>query len=361
MQALYLLALDPVAETQADGNAYGFRPKRSTADAIEQCFSALAKKRSAPWILEGDIRACFDQISHAWLLAHITMDKAILSKWLAAGYMENGLLHPTESGTPQGGIASPTLALSGLEGAVKNAVPRRHKVHVIAYADDFIITGASKELLVMQVQPAVAAFLKERGLELSAEKTNITHIDEGFDFLGFNLRKYQGKLLIKPAKASVNAFLRDIRGLIKSHPAAKTVHLIWQLNPKLRGWANYYRHAAAKQTFNYIDHQVFRALWSWAKRRHPNKPARWIREKYFRSQGLRQWVFSAQVPDKQGKAAALDVMLAAKVAIQRHVKIQASATPYDPAFTDYFAARDQSRQVNRSARPEGSANAWIDA
>ena len=360
MQALYLLALEPVSETQADRNAYGFRPKRSTADAIGHCFSALAKKRSAQWILEGDIRACFDQISHAWLLANITMDKTVLSRWLAAGYMEKGSFYPTESGTPQGGIASPTLALmtlSGLEEAVKNAVPRRQKVHVVAYADDFIITGASKELLVMKVKPAVDAFLKARGLELSAEKTKITHINEGFDFLGFNVRKYNQRLVIKPAKASVNAFLREIRAFIKSHKAAKTEHLIWQLNPKLSGWANYYRHAMAKRTFNQVDHQVFLTLWSWAKRRHPNKPAQWVRQKYFRSQGLRHWVFSAKVPDQQGKAVALDLMLAAKVPIRRHVKIRAAATPYDPAFTDYFAAREQSRRVNRSVRPETVADA----
>ena len=359
MQALHLLALEPVSETLADQNAYGFRPKRSTADAIGQCFLALAKKRSAQWIFEGDIRACFDQICHSWLLANTVMDKTILSKWLASGYMENGSLYPTESGTPQGGIASPTLALmalSGLEAAVENAVPRRHKVHVIAYADDFVITGVSKELLEMKVKPAVVAFLKERGLELSAEKTRITHIDEGFDFLGFNIRKYNGKLLIKPAKSSVNAFLREIRAFIKSNKAAKTQHLIWQLNSKLRGWTNYYRHAAAKRTFDQVDHQVFLALWSWAKRRHPNKPARWVRKKYFRSEGQRQWVFSTMVHDKQGKSAPLDLMLAGKVPITRHVKIRAAATPYDPAFTDYFAARARSRRVNRGVWPDNFAD-----
>jgi RNA-directed DNA polymerase len=359
MQALHLLALEPVSETLADPNTYGFRPKRSAADAIGQCFSALAKKRSAQWIFEGDIRACFDQISHPWLLANTIMDRVILSKWLAMGYLENGSLYPTESGTPQGGIASPTLALmalSGLEAAVKNAVPRRHKVHVVAYADDFIITGVSKELLEMKVKPAVEVFLKARGLELSAEKTRITHIDEGFDFLGFNIRKYKGKLLTKPAKSSVKAFLGEIRAFIKSNKAAKTAHVIWQLNSKLRGWSNYYRHAAAKCTFDRVDHQVFLALWSWAKRRHPNKPAQWVQRRYFRSHGQRHWVFSTSVHDKQGKSAFIDLMLAGKVPITRHVKIRAAATPYDPAFTDYFADRARSRRVNRSAWPEEVAD-----
>ncbi len=147
MQALYLLALDPVAETLADPNSYGFRPGRSTADAIEQCFKVLGKQASPQWILEGDIKGCFDAISHEWLLTHIPMEKAMLRKWLKAGYMEQRILYPTEAGTPQGGIISPVLAnmtLDGLERAIHEAIPpttrksREAKVHLIRYADDFL-------------------------------------------------------------------------------------------------------------------------------------------------------------------------------------------------------------------------------
>jgi RNA-directed DNA polymerase len=349
MQALYLLALEPVAETQADRNSYGFRPKRSTADAIGQCFTALALKQAAQWILEGDIKACFDRISHTWLVSHIPMDKSILRKWLAVGYMEEGILYPTDSGTPQGGIASPTLAnmvLDGLEQVAVKAAPRDQKVHVVKYADDFIITGASREVLEEKVKPAVEAFLWARGLELSAEKTTITHIEDGFDFLGFSVRKYAGKLLIKPAKQSVKAFLADIRGFIKSNPAAKTEILIQQLNPKIRGWTNYYRHVVAKKTFAHVDHHIFLALLAWINRRHPNKSARWKRKRYFRSQGLRHWVFFTLTHDKQGKTMHLDLFQAGRVAIIRHVKIRADATAYDPAFRDYFARRARSRRVN---------------
>lgn len=229
MQALHLFALEPVAETQADHNAYGFRPKRSAADAIEQCFNSLATRQCAQWILEGDIRACFDQISHPWLIEHIPMDTPILEKWLAAGFMEDGVVYPTRAGTPQGGIASPVLAnmaLDGLEAVAIAAAPRNQKINVVKYADDFIITGASKEVLETKVKPAVVAFLKVRGLELSEDKTHIAHIDDGFDFLGFNVRKYVGKLLIKPAKSAVKRFLDGIRHLIKANVASKTVDLI---------------------------------------------------------------------------------------------------------------------------------------
>jgi RNA-directed DNA polymerase len=349
-QALYLLALEPVAETLADPNAYGFRPKRSTADAIAQCFNVLTRKRSATWILEGDIKACFDRISHSWLNEHIPMDKVILRKWLAAGYMEEGVVYPTEAGTPQGGIASPVFAnmtLDGLEEVAQRAAPRDQKVYVVKYADDFIITGISKEVLEMKVKPAVVAFLKERGLELSEEKTRITCIDEGFDFLGFNVRKYAGKLLIKPAKQAVHRFLNGIRELIKANIATKTEDLIRQLNSKIRGWANYYRHVVAKKTFSHIDHQVFQALIAWIDRRHPNKSVHWKRQRYLRSEGRRNWIFSTKIRDGLGQSTCLDLFQASSVPITRHIKIQAEATPYDPAFIDYFTLRAQLRRVSR--------------
>lgn len=260
------------------------------------------------------------------------MDKPILRKWLAAGYIEEGVVYPTEAGTPQGGIASPALAnmaLDGLEEIARRAAPRNQKVHVVRYADDFIITGASKEVLEMKVKPAVVTFLKKRGLELSDEKTRMTHIDDGFDFLGFNVRKYAGKLLIK------------------TNVATKTEDLIRQFNSKLRGWVNYFRHVVAKKTFSYVDDQVFLALIALINRRHPNNSARWKRQRYFRSEDRRNWVFFASVRDASGQAPPLDLFQAASIPIVRHIKIQGQATPYDPGFTDYFARRAQSRRVSR--------------
>ncbi|WP_239543993.1 group II intron reverse transcriptase/maturase [Marinomonas foliarum] len=270
MQSLWKLALEPVAETQADPNSYGFRPERSTADAIAHCFNALAKRTSATWVLEGDIRGCFDNISHDWLLRNITMDKVVLRKWLEAGYVEKGTLFATEAGTPQGGIISPVLAnltLDGLEQAVNISVspkdtPRRpFKIHVVRYADDFIVTGASKEVLQHQVRPAIEVFLKARGLELSDEKTRITHIAQGFDFLGQNIRKYSGKLLITPARKSVKALLDKVRKIVNGNKSATQANLILNINPVIRGWAMYHRHIVSKARFTWIDHQIWRILW----------------------------------------------------------------------------------------------------
>jgi RNA-directed DNA polymerase len=209
MQAVYLLALEPVAETTADTCSYGFRRERSTHDAIERCFNALARRNNAKWVMEGDIKACFDTISHEWLLTNVPVERSILRKWLKAGYLEKGKLFPTEEGTPQGGIISPVLAnmaLDGLEALLLKHFPKglsqgkNALVNLVRYADDFVITGFSRELLENEVKPLVEAFLQERGLRLSPEKTLITHIDDGFDFLGQNVRKYKGKLLIKPAR-----------------------------------------------------------------------------------------------------------------------------------------------------------------
>lgn len=346
MQALHLLALDPIAEFYADKNSYGFRPKRSTADALEACFIALAKKRSAQWIFEADIKSCFDKISHDWLRENIPMDKEILSKWLSAGYIDNGTFHQTEFGTPQGGLASPTLlvlTLSGLEKAVTKAINKRtDKVNLSIYADDFIITGATKEILEIKVKPVVEAFLEARGLELSQEKTKITHIDDGFDFLGTNVRKYKGKFISKPSKKSIKSFLAAIRDTIKTNPTAKTENLIHLLNPKIRGWANHFRHSCAKKTFSYIDHRVYRMLWNWCRRRHPEKNVGWIKKKYFRSQGLRNWIFFAKTSKEDGSEKYIDLFKASSVGIKRHIKIKAAATPYDPMFTEYFNKRRRS-------------------
>ena len=231
------------------------------------------------------------------------------------------------------------ITLSGLEAAVRAGFKSSDKVNVVVYADNFVITGSSKELLENHIKPKVADFLKERGLELSEEKTKITHIDQGFDFLGHNVRKYNGKLLIKSSKKNVKCFLKEIRRTIKMNSSVKTETLIYLLNPKIRRWANYFRHVVSSKVFSYFDDQIFRALFNWAKRRHPNKGIQWVEDKYYRSEGSRNWIFSEEVNKTSGKVKYVDLFKASQVKITRHVKIQADATPFDSDFFDYFIKR----------------------
>jgi len=290
----------------------------------------------------------FDQISHDWLLAHIPMDKAILRKWLKAGFMEQYVLYPTETGTPQGAVCSPVLAnltLDGLEKKLREQYPkatpqsRRAKVNLVRLADDFIITDSTQELLKQEVEPPVEQFLKERGLELSLEKTHITHITDGFDFLGQHIREYKGKILIQPSRKNVSTFLGKVRRLIKANAQAAIGNLILQLNPVIRGWANYHRYVSSKRTFAKVDHAIFQALWQWAKRRHPKKSKRWIKDKYFHTVGRRHWVFRGQVTGKAGRPQPVQLFGASSLPIQRHVKIKGEANPYDPHWEVYFEER----------------------
>jgi RNA-directed DNA polymerase len=286
-------------------------------------------------------------LSHDWLVTHIPLDKAILRKWLQAGFMDQHLLLPTETGVPQGGVISPVimnLALTGLERHITSAFPtfqgtHRTKVHVIRFADDFIITGSAKDFLEQEVQPLVEQFLAERGLALSREKTRVTHIEEGFDFLGTRVRKYRGKLLCTPAKKNVRSFLDTIRGIVKRHKQALTGNLIMQLNPVIRGWAQYHQHGASKRTFAKVDHQVFTLLWQWARRRHPRKSRHWIRDKYFRTEDGNNWVFFGHVTRPNGTPQDVRLFRASSVPIRRHTKIKGEANPYDPQWEPYFEAR----------------------
>jgi RNA-directed DNA polymerase len=341
MQALYALALAPIAETLADRYSYGFREGRRCADALEQCFTILSQRTCAQWVLEGDIRACFDEISHEWLLQHIPMDKQMLRAWLEAGYWENEQLFPTRMGTPQGGLISPLLAnfaLDGMERAVKAGTKRDDKVNFVRYADDFVETGATKEILEQKAKPALTAFLKIRGLELSEQKTVITHIETGFDFLGHTVRKYGGKLLITPAKSKVKILRQKISRIVQSAKADSQLRFLRQLNPLLRGWANYYRNGAAQRTFRKLDWYVFCKIGRWVSRRHPDKTRAWKKRKYFSAAGD-NGSFSANYQTKTGESRVLQLYRLASTKIERHLQVRGQANPYDPRDTEYFERR----------------------
>lgn len=293
-------------------------------------------------MLEGDIQACFDEIRHEWLLQHVHMDRQILRKWLSAGYWEKGNLFPTRKGTPQGGVISPilaNLALDGMQKALREVVSKTgDKVNFVRYADDFIVTGATRELLEQKVKPTLTAFLTPRGLELSEQKTVITHLNTGFNFLGHTVRKFGDKLLTYPAKSNVKVLREKISLCIKSALGLSQEALLRQLNPFIRGWANYYRHGASKRTFNRLDHHVFWQLLRWARRRHPKKTAAWRRHKYF-SAAARQGHFSVRLTKEGGTSQVLVLYEAASTVIRRHVKIIGVANPYDPHYTPYFEQR----------------------
>ena len=214
-------------------------------------------------------------------------------------------------------------------------------MNLVRYADDFVVTGESKDVLETLVKPWVEKFLRERGLELSAAKTRIVHIDDGFDFLGWNFRKYSGKLLIKPSRKSVKAHYDKVREIISKSISVKTEVLIAKLNPVLRGWANYHKGVVAKQTFSKLDRHIDWKLTRWGLRRHPRKSKLWVREHYWRKPGSRL-EFAADVlkVDGSGSEAVTEkwplyLYKLADTKIVRHIKIRGDYNPFDPAWEKY--------------------------
>ncbi|SUB51670.1 group II intron reverse transcriptase/maturase [Pasteurella testudinis] len=364
MQALYLLALQPVAETTADKGSYGFRLNRSTADAIthiHQLFSRKGAKtnRPAEWILDADIQGCFDHISHDWLLTHIPMNKRILRKWLKSGVVEFGRLRRTEEGTPQGGIISPTLAnmaLDGLEnelakhfGAKGSKRLREYKTYMVRYADDFIISGKSKEILENNVLPVVKSFMAERGLSLSESKTKVVHIEQGFDFLGWTVQRLNQRILIKPSKKNVQTFYRKVKTRISQMKMAKQSDLIYVLNPMLRGWSHYHRHQVASKAFARMDALIWRALWTWCKRRHSKKGLRWIKEKYFYTTTTRKWMFGTTFTNSKGELKPIELFYCGYVNIERHIKVKQDYNPFLPEWEYYGESLHRQRLYNKQS------------
>jgi RNA-directed DNA polymerase len=355
MQALYALALGPVAEATADIASFGFRKYRSTQDACKQAFNCLSSRNSAQWILEGDIKGCFDNINHEWLQDNIPMDNSILKQFLKAGFVYKHHLNPTKAGTPQGGIISPILAnmtLDGIEHAIadkyytgkrwKSCNPR--KVNFVRYADDFIVTADSEDTAI-EIRELIEVFLKEKGLELSIEKTLITHIDQGFDFLGWNFRKYKGKLLIKPSKKSIDNVTKKISDIIKKAKAWKQEDLIGALNPIITGWTNYHQSVVSKEIFSKLDNTVWNMLWRWAKRRHPKKSRYWITRRYWHSEGTRNWVFST----KKNK-----LKLFSDTKIVRHTGLKLDKNPYlDKEYFDVRRYKLRARKIANKPKTSG--------
>jgi len=268
------------------------------------------------------------------------MDTAVLRKWLTAGYVEHGLTYPSHRGTPQGGVISPTLAnmtLDGLEAAVRAAAPRRSRVNLIRYADDFIVTGKSRRILETMVRPAIEEFLAERGLELSREKTAITHVRDGFVFLGQHFRKHGDALRITPAKEGVLALVRKLGDAIRRHVSAPMPVLIRSVNHILRGWANYHRYVLASDAFSRVTNYLYHQLWRMLRRRHPKKRRRWLVRKYWTATG-REWVFSVWQRTARG-VRLYQIVRLWDISLGWYRKVKAEANPYMPEHALYFRRR----------------------
>lgn len=359
-QTLVRFALEPEWEARFEPNSYGFRPGRSCHDAIEAVFVAISRK--AKYVLDADIAACFDHISHAALLDKLStfpMLRSAIRRWLRAGVMDGKRLFPTEEGTPQGGPLSPLLAnvaLHGLEAHLRASIPgsskgrRSWKPLVVRYADDFVVLH--EDLAVIERCRELAnTWLAGMGLELKPSKTRISHTflkhegDVGFDFLGFTVRQFAvgknfsarnpyGKLLgfktlIKPSSTAQKRHLAEMADVIRRHRATSEDELIGMLNPKITGWAKYYSTKVSKDVFSKMDHLVYLKLKRWAERRHPNKGKRWVADRYWRHHRGRSWNFGNEKR-----------MLAwySDTPIRYHIKVQGSRSPFDGDLV-YWASR----------------------
>ncbi|MFB2979382.1 group II intron reverse transcriptase/maturase [Microseira sp. BLCC-F43] len=343
-QAIVKNSLEPEWSAVFEQHSYGFRPGRSCDDAIEQCFNKVGFNRAGGhrWVLEADIKGFFDNIAHESILNMVSNfpQRELIKGWLKAGFVFQGKLNPTEQGTPQGGVISPLLANIGLHGLETFVKATNPKLGVVRYADDFIVTSRDRKSLAA-AQTLIQAWMSERGLELSAQKTVITSIEDGFDFLGFNSRHYDGKLLIKPSKKKVLAFCKRLGEEIKNLSGVEQEVLIKKLNPILRGFANYYKGVVSKETFSYISYRLWQYLWRWAKRRHPNKNTSWVRKRYFKTIKGVKWAFACTTSDRRGKDKELVLYQIASTPIVRQIKVKGDASPDDPSLKEYWNKRHQ--------------------
>lgn len=342
----HCIALEPSWEARFEAHSYGFRPGRSTQDAIAQCHIRLRQGQRCSndrWVLDADIKGAFDPINHQFILDAIGTipGRNLIKQGLKAGYVESEIFQATTSGTPQGGIVSPLLAniaLEGLQRLLQQGNRKSTQYGFVRYCDDFIVT-ARTEAEILAIQPRIEAWLKVRGLELNPDKTTVVPVEQGFNFLGFHIRQFQNSCLTIPQKEKVLTFLKQIREWLAAHPTVAPEAVISHLNPILRGWSNYYKQGASKRVFSFVDSELWRMLWHWALRRHPNKGKRWVARKYFLHAPGEQWVFKTRISDRQGDKTTISLFRLSSVMIVRHVKVRGNASPDDPTLQHYWKQR----------------------
>ena len=334
-QTIVKNALEPCWEAQFEPTTYGFRPGRSIHDAISNCWIILRGRTRRPWILDADLKSAFDKISHEHIIKVIGKlpGHELLKAWLKAGYVEADFFHETDSGVPQGGTISPLLLNIALHG-LQQTLGRKYST--VVYADDLIVCANTREQI-EAAKSTLEEWLQPRGLALHPEKTRIVHIQDGFNFLSFYIRRYKGKCLIKPQKEKVLAKLAELRLWLNKHKQASPTNVIRHFNKILPGWSNHYSHVVSKQTLAYVSHEIWKMLWRWCVKRHPNKGKRWVAAKYFGLQGG-HWRFQAK--DGTNPIYLFDV---GAVKIVRHIKVKGSASPDDPALQEYWQERKDRR------------------
>lgn len=368
IQGIFKTALEPQWEAKFESGSYGFRPAHTAHDAITRIYNNLNKNKK--WILDADIKGCFDNIDHKFILGLISQDNEntmsrSIGGWLKSGVMERLGYAPTVRGTPQGGIISPLLAniaLDGMERDLLHEMTLRHgktafasnmgnTLSVIRYADDFVIIHKKKEII-EEAKEYIGTWLRIRGLEFSEEKTRMVHSTDGFDFLGFNIRHYPKKtsgwearnnktktnndfkLLIKPSGKSIKAHNESLYDVLDTMRAVTQQGLIDRLNPIIRGWANYHSKVVSKKTFNKMDDLLWKRVWQWSTRRHSNKGRKWIKERYFKTIGKRNWIFATTKEGKIHKT----LVTHAETPIKRHVMVKGGKSYYD-GDEIYWASR----------------------
>lgn len=350
------MALEPQWEVRFEATTYGFRPQRSCHDAVMRIYNACSGGKKQ-WIFEGDFKGCFDNLNQSFILEKIKEfpRKELIKRWLQCGYVENGVYHETEVGSGQGSLISPLLAniaLTGMEEQLGiryktarcwNRNPSHTNISrysLVFYADDFVIMCEKKEEAI-GVYEKIKPYLQERGLELSEEKTKVSHIQDGFDFLGFTIRRFKcqqgNKLLVRPSKESINKTRRQLSEEVKKLYGSNVEAVVKKLNPIITGKANYWKPMNAKKTFTDIDQHIWNITYRFLKRLHPKKGWRkWISKRYFKEdrtgQSKNKWILTSPTTGSQLKKMSW-------TGIKRHELVAYKNSPYDNSLKEYYKAR----------------------
>jgi RNA-directed DNA polymerase len=350
-------ALEPQWEVKFEASSYGFRPKRSPHDAISNLFNKLSTNSKKKWVFEGDFLGCFDHLNHHCIVEQTSTfpGNNLIRRWLKMGYIEQDILHKTMEGTPQGSIVSPLLAniaLCGMEDEIGIVYKKTYKpnggytidpkckIGRVLYADDFVIVTETKEQAQSMYQKLIP-YLQKRGIKLSTDKTRVTHIENGFDFLGFSLRQYKteqgNKLLIKPSKASIKKAKNKIKDMFAGMRGRPVKEIIRVLNPIIRGYGQYWKHVVSKKTFSYMDHYVFLKVRKHLKQLHPKKSWKWINKRYFKKPhhgGNDKWILTCPLTNIQ-------LLKMSWIKIERHVMVAYKNSPDDPSLKEYWEKQDR--------------------